>query len=67
MTRKAYLLFDALFIIMIIAILSSSVLMLYRSVNNYERGYINYREASNERLEYAFKEIRPCVKEDSAS
>ncbi len=64
MNRKAFILWDSLFIPVLTIFIVSMCLSLFNALKNYNEGYDEYLRKSNEKFEALFQGIQSCEKKD---
>lgn len=62
MNKKGFLLIDALVNTLIVSLMCLLCLLIYHNLNNYEDGFVDYIEQSNEKYDYLYSNIGECVK-----
>lgn len=60
MNKKGFLLIDSLVNIAIVSCIGMLVVMTFNSMINYEKGYLQYQELSNEKLINIFNSLGTC-------
>lgn len=67
-TKKGFLLLDSLITVFVTSMVCVACYSIYKSVVNYEEGYIQYQNESNNRLVTVFNnlyECEPCILDES--
>lgn len=59
-TNKGYILLDSLLSIFLVISMCGLCLSIYKSISNYEIGYLNYQNNSNEQLSEIFNSFDYC-------
>jgi len=59
-TKKGFLLIDSLITVFVTSLVCITCYSIYRLIVNYQEGYINYQQRSNDELEYIFNNLYEC-------
>ena len=62
MNRKGFMLLDALINVLVTSVICILCLSIYQAIDNYDEGYKEYIEQSNERYDYLFQGLEECIK-----
>lgn len=62
MNNKGFLLLDSLVNILIVSLLCVLCFAIYKAVDNYDEGYLNYLNNSNQDYEYLYNNLGECEK-----
>lgn len=62
MNNKGFLLIDALVNTLIVSLMCLLCLITYRSLDNYDKGYEEYVENSNEKYDLLYSSLSDCEK-----
>lgn len=62
MNNKGFLLLDSLVNVLVVSLLCLLCFSIYKAVDNYESGYLNYIEKSNEDYDYFYNSLGICEK-----
>lgn len=62
MNKKGFLLVDALITIFIVSAMSLLCVAVFKSINEYEEGYLSYKEETNAKLQNLYNSLGVCEK-----
>ena len=69
MNKKGFLLVDSLITIFIVSVMALLCIAIFESIDNYKKGYQDYKEETNERLNNLYNSLGVCercvIEEDS--
>ena len=60
MKTKGFILIDGVLNVFIVGVICCLCLQVFTAIRNYEDGYLNYQELSNQRYEDAYSTIGEC-------
>lgn len=60
LNKKGFLLIDSLITVFVTSLVCAACFSIFNLIDNYEKGYLEYQERSNENLEYIFNNMWEC-------
>lgn len=58
--KKGFLLIDSLITVFVTSLVCVACYSIFQAIENYEEGYIEYQNRSNENLEYVYSNMWQC-------